>query len=64
MSSDESTCLGCVYIYPADGADARVHMWVRASAWREGLDRVLEQAVRAWIHEAWPFETVVYPGRE
>jgi len=39
-------------------------MWVRRSAWEEGLDPVLEQAVRAWVAETWPFETVAYPGRE
>jgi len=58
MSLDESVCLGCVYLYPDDGADARVHMWVRRSAWDDGLDPVLEAAVRAWIAETWPFETV------
>ena len=63
MSLDESVCLGCVYLYPDDGADARVHMWVRRSAWDDGLDPVLEAAVRAWIAETWPFETVSYPGR-
>jgi hypothetical protein len=63
MSPDESVCLGCVYIYPSDEAEARVHMWVRRSAWQEGLDPVLEQTVRAWIDEAWPFQTVVYPDR-
>jgi hypothetical protein len=63
LSPDESVCLGCVYFYPADGADARVHMWVRRSAWEDGLDPLLEQAVRAWIAEAWPFETVSFPGR-
>jgi hypothetical protein len=63
MSTDESVCLGCVYLYPGDGADARVHMWVRRSAWDDGLDPMLEAAVRAWIAEAWPFETVSYPGR-
>lgn len=64
MSPDESVCLGCVYVYATDGADARVHMWVRRSAWEEGLDPVLEQTVRDWVAETWPFETVAYPGRE
>jgi hypothetical protein len=64
VSPDESVCLGCVYLYPTDGADARVLMWVRKSAWEDGLDPVLEQAVRAWVDGAWPFETVMYPGRE
>ena len=47
----------------ATNADARVHVWVRRRAWEDGLDPVLEQAVRAWVDEAWPFETVSYPGR-
>jgi hypothetical protein len=64
LSTDESVCLGCVYLYPTDGADARVDMWVRRSAWEDGIDPVLEQAVRAWVEGAWPFETVMYPGRE
>ena len=64
LSTDERVCLGCVYLYPADGADARVHVWVRGSAWHDGLDPVLEQTVRAWVDEAWPFGTVSYPGRE
>ncbi len=63
MSPDESVCLGCVYLYPTDDADARVHMWVRRRVGEDGLDPVLEQAVRAWVDEAWPFETVSYPGR-
>src|SRR6266540_7129411 len=62
VSPDESFCLGCVYLYPAADADVRVHMWVRRSAWEDGLDRVLEQAVRAWVEGVWPFETVMYPG--
>jgi hypothetical protein len=64
MSPDESVCLGCVYFYEVDHADVCVHMWVRRSAWEEGLDPVLEKAVRAWVAEAWPFETVAYPDRE
>jgi hypothetical protein len=63
LSPDESVCLGCVYLYPTDDADARVHVWVRGSAWEDGLDPVLEQAVRAWVDEAWPFATVSYPDR-
>ena len=47
VSPDESVCLGCVYLDEVDHADVRVHMWVRRSAWEDGLDPVLEQAVRA-----------------
>ena len=64
VSLDESVCLGCVHLDEVDHADVRVHMWVRRSAWEEGLDPVLEQAVRAWIAKDWPFQTVSYPDRE
>jgi hypothetical protein len=63
MNADETVCLGCVYLYPTEDADARVHMWVRRSAWEDGLDPVLEAAVREWVAREWPFETVSYPGR-
>ncbi len=64
-SLDETTCLGCVYIYPPRGhpTDARVYMWVRQSAYDRGLDPVLFSTVKAWIAERWPFGSVLYPGR-
>jgi hypothetical protein len=61
---DESRVLGCVYLYPADDADVDVHLWVRRDAWEAGLDPELEQAVRSWVDERWPFSTAVYPGRD
>ena len=58
--------LGCIYINPTESEDpdAQVHMWVRQSVYDEGLDPVLFRTVKRWMHEAWPFERVVYPGRE
>jgi hypothetical protein len=64
VAPDESQVLGCVYINPSDSHDARVKMWVRRSAWDEGLDPVLEAAVRGWIARAWPFEDVDWADRE
>ena len=66
VSLDESRVLGCVYINPTtrEDADARIHMWVRKSEYDQGLDPVLFQAVKEWIHSSWPFTTVTYPGRE
>lgn len=65
MSPDESRCLGCVYINPVldDGADARLHMWVRQSAYDQGLDPLLFRTVQQWIARGWPFQRVIYPGR-
>ncbi len=66
VSLDEERVLGCVYILPvAEGeGDAQVFMWVRQSEFDKGLDARLFQAVKAWIASAWPFETVIYYGRE
>ena len=63
MGLDEERCLGCVYIYPSETADAEVFMWVRNEEF-EALDGDLLNRVRLWIAEEWPFETVRYPGRE
>lgn len=66
MNLDESQCLGCVYIFQPrkEGFDTEVYMWVRKSANNEGLDPVLNEAVKKWISEKWPFKKVAYPGRE
>jgi len=66
MSLDESECLGCIYIFPSTdpGFEAEVYMWVRKSAFDEGLDPILEKTVKNWIKSSWPFQKVSYPGRE
>jgi len=64
VTLDESRVLGCIYINPGmRGPDAAVFFWVRQSACDLGLEPVLEQAVRDWIDNQWPFPWVVYPGR-
>ena len=64
VSPDEDRVLGCVYINKGRrGPDAAVFMWVRQSSYDDGLDPVLESAVREWVEREWPFEWVVYPGR-
>lgn len=64
MSLDESQCLGCAYIYPADrpGYDAKAYCWVRASA--AHLDEPLYGAFKAWLATDWPFERTAFPGRD
>lgn len=66
MTPDESQCLGCVYLFPStkSGFEAEVYMWVRKSAYDEGLDPILYETVKKWIVEKWPFKKVAYPGRE
>ena len=63
VAPDESQVLGCVYVDPSETHDARVWMWVRRSAWEDGLDPLLEAAVREWIERDWPFGTVDWGSR-
>lgn len=63
VSPDESRVLGCVYVYADAEADAVVRLWVRRDAWHDGLDPILERAVREWIAREWPFERVRWPDR-
>ena len=66
MSLDESSCLGCVYIYPSPNSkdDAMVIMWVRQSEVKGGSDSHLFDVVKRWMKTEWPFIKVGYPGRE
>lgn len=66
MAPDESSCLGCVYLYPtaAEGYGAEAYYWVRSSEVAGGLDERLGSALRAWLADSWPFERVAFPGRE
>ncbi len=65
MTSDESRCLGCVYIMPTLKRchDAKVTMWVRTDELASGLDDELYRTVRDWIASAWPFRNPAFPGR-
>jgi hypothetical protein len=55
--------IGCVYIYPSkdEHVDATVQSWVCAA--RSDLDRLLYEAVRAWLDHDWPFDVVAYDER-
>jgi hypothetical protein len=68
MNLDESRCLGCVYMYPPTEGDtwydARILMWVRESELASGMDGELFDAVRRWVASHWPFQRVVFPGRD
>ncbi|MEU8270718.1 GNAT family N-acetyltransferase [Sphaerisporangium sp. NPDC049002] len=66
MTPDESRLLGCVYVDPPEklGADADVSFWVRADQEEPGLEEEVERVVRRWIAEAWPYESVRWPGRD
>ena len=66
MNPDESICLGCVYVDPCSRQDydAEVYLWVRHSAFEDGLDPILYKTIRDWISKDWPFKNVAFPGRE
>lgn len=75
LSTDRSTCLGCVYIKPlfplfaqaheaATGErptnGARVTFWVRESSVRDGLDTRVLRHLMDWFADTWPVDRVVY----
>jgi hypothetical protein len=64
VAPDESEVLGCVYLNPSETHDAEVRLWVTKSAWEDGLDPVLEAAVRDWVATRWPFERVAFGERD
>ena len=65
-SLDESSILGCMYIYPVikSDYDVEVTMWVRESEADTGLDAHLYKTVDDWISQIWPFKNPAFPGRK
>jgi len=63
VAPDESRTLGCAYVDPSETHDARVWMWVRRAAYEDGLDPVVEAALREWLDRDWPFEHVDWGKR-
>jgi hypothetical protein len=71
LSTGTGDVIGCVYIYPARGREpgggaegrrrASVESWVRADC--APLDRVLHDAVLAWLERDWPFDSIDYAPR-
>lgn len=66
MNPSESEVLGCVYLYPSklDEYDVEIGLWVTSNAFEAGLDEILYKTVREWVKSSWPFEQVIFPGRE
>ena len=64
VAPDESQVLGCVYFYPSETHEVHVKLWVRKSAWDNGLDPILEETVRDWVATRWPFERVTFAERD
>lgn len=65
MDRAESEVLGCVYIMPvhSDDYDVQVVYWVTEQAARKGGEAELGAELEAWLASAWPFVSVLFPGR-
>ncbi len=63
-SHDQARVLGCVYIHPADDADAQVIFWIRTSELEKGTEKKLFESLKVWLTTEWPFTNVAFPGRE
>jgi hypothetical protein len=63
---DESQVLGCVYLLPAQkrDTDCAVYYWARSSERASGLEASLDQVLRKWLRERWPFRSPAFPGRD
>ena len=59
----EGDVMGCVYIYPSRNqeVDTQVRSWVRAD--QREFDSTLEEALRAWLRDNWPFRSIDYRDR-
>jgi len=66
MNPEQTEVLGCVYIFASrwDDYNAEISMWTTEQAFDEGLDELLFANVKEWIANEWPFEKVVYFGRD
>jgi len=66
MNPAETEVIGCVYFYPSrlDDYDVEVISWVTKKEFDEGTDQILLDAINNWLISEWPFEKVIYPGRE
>lgn len=66
MNPAQTEIIGCIYIFPSrwDDHDAEISMWTTKEAFDQGLDEILYSQVKEWINQKWPFNRVVYLGRE
>ena len=64
LRPDESQVLGCVYIYPDEtrDVDAIVTYWVRETETFGELSQKLGSALKVWVKNEWPFQTVKFDG--
>jgi len=63
LDAASADVIGCVYFYPPrrSGYDVDVRSWVRED--HAELDKPLNDLVRRWLAEAWPFQKPDYAER-
>jgi hypothetical protein len=66
MSTDETRCLGCIYIFPSNTPehDAIAFYWVREGHETAMRDAELGVQLKQWLSVSWPFRAVAFPGRD
>lgn len=66
LSSDESYCIGCVYLFPSlyEGSDVAVYYWFNISVNGTPLALTVEKFIRMWVCDFWNIEKPAYPGRD
>lgn len=64
--TDTNTELGCLYIQPTrvSNYEAGIYFWTSAVAGRRNLTANISETIRQWISDDWPFDKIVYPGRD
>jgi len=64
LSPDKSCCIGCLYIEPCnrEGIDAEIYFWIRDDILH--LEAEFEKTIKNWLTRSWPFNRIVFPGRD
>lgn len=66
VAPDESSSLGCCYIFPSNvpDIDAAVFLWVRSGPDADRRDAEFARFLKSWLAAVWPFEAIAFPGRD
>lgn len=65
LASDESRCIGCLYLYPVTSRsdyDCQVFYWLIDDIAPE-IRTQFEAFVVEWTNDVWPFTRIAFPGR-
>lgn len=64
LSPNKDKCLGCIYLDPPtfDDYDCEVYFWMREDSIH--LESELFSQLKNWLDNDWPFNRIIFPGRE